>query len=305
MDVAFNTVTKRLVASEELWELEVVDKNIYYCPGCSVPLIPASYLKTNKKRPYFRCLKAKPHKIDCAYNENSKLIKIAQSQSISNEDGFPLPYPSKLIIEDKRTEKSNDNNTDNPATITTRNRLNKYGLGETKPNHHRTVSTIKNIVRHYIYFPYDRDVHLVVPYVSSDQTTYNSIFKNIWGGDTYTNNHIFYSKIFWIKAQEHKDYIEVKLMAGKWEDKVQKRACMLRVNIESSKERQRGLVLHEIRTTIQEAIENRDEVSGYIFFLGKQDEKDKFLFHTNSHKLISCLTIPKKTKSILIQNSNK
>lgn len=196
MDIAFNTITERLVTSEELWELEMIAKDIYCCPDCSIPLISASYLVTNKKRPYFRYLKTKPHKIDCAYSENSKLIKIAQFQSISNEDGFPFPYPSKLIIEDMKTKETNDNDTDIPSSSRTRNSLNEYGSGKTKPNHHRTVSTIKNIVRHYVCFPNNRHSGLTVPYVSSDQATYNSIFKNIWGGNLHSNYHIFFSKIY-------------------------------------------------------------------------------------------------------------
>ena len=64
MDVALNKITNRLVASEELWEFDVVDEEVYCCPDCLIPLKPASYLKTNKKRPYFRYLKDTPHKID-------------------------------------------------------------------------------------------------------------------------------------------------------------------------------------------------------------------------------------------------
>lgn len=297
MDIALNTITQRLVASEELWELEVVDKNIYSCPDCSISLIPASYLKTNKKRPYFRYLKANTHTFDCVYNENSKLVKTAQVQSISNEDGFPFPYPSKLIIDDVKTREANDNDSDIPSASTKRNTSKEYGSEAARPNHHRTVSTIKNIVRHYVCFRNDWHVPLIVPYVSSAQTTYNSIFKRIKnGGWHYDNYHIFYSNIFWNKAQEHDDYMEVKLVAGEWDNKVQKKACSLRINIESTQKRQRGLVLREINTTIQETIENKDKVNGFIFFLGKQDENDKYLFHTDSHKLISCLTIPKTAK---------
>jgi hypothetical protein len=296
MDIAFDTITEILVASEELWNLEVVDKDIYCCPDCNIPLFPASYRKINKKRPYFFHNKSKPHEIDCAYNENSKLIKTAQSQSISNEDGFPFPYPSKLIIEDRNTKEASDKDTDIPIPSIQRNGQKEYGYGEAKKNHHRTVSTIKNLVRHYICFPNDRHVQLIIPYVSSDQTTYNTIFKKIKVGDSYSNYHIFYSKIYWTSPNITDEYIEIRLTAGKWEDSKQIQPCWIRINIDSLNNRQRGLVLRELETTKQEAIKNKNSVNGFIFFLGKQDENDKFLFHTDSHKLISCLTVSKNTK---------
>jgi len=295
MDVAYNIVTTRLVASEELWALDVVDEKIYCCPDCVIPHKPA-YRKTNKKRPYFFHLNSTPHLINCAYNENSKLVKTAQTQSVSNEDGFPFPYPSKLIIEDENTREANENELDIPSASKKRNNSKEYGPREVKLNHHRTVSTIKNIVRHYICFPNDRHVHLAIPYVSSDQTTYNTIFKNIWGGDSYSNYHIFFSKIYWTSSNITDKYIEIRLAAGKWEDGKQIQPCWLRVNIDSLNNRQRRLVLREFETTKQEAIKNKDAVNGLIFFLGKQDENDKFLFHANSHKLISCLTVSKSAK---------
>ncbi|WP_075603784.1 hypothetical protein [Saccharicrinis aurantiacus] len=292
MDIAYNTVIKRLVASEELWELEVVEKDIYSCPDCYVPLAPASYLRTNKKRPYFRYLK--PHKIDCAYSENSSLIKTAQSKSISNKDGFPFPYPSKLIFENKNNQEAINNDTDVPRANRSKKKSNEYGSGKT--NHHRTVSTIKNIVRHYVCFPNDRHVGLTVPYVSSEQTTYNSIFKNIWGGVLYSTNHIFFSKIYWTSPEITEEHISIRLTAGEWEDGKQTKPCKLRININSLSSRQRALVLRELKTTKLEAMKNKASVNGYIFFLGKQDKNDRFLFHTDSHKLISCLTVLKSAK---------
>lgn len=295
MEIAFNTKTNRLSAIEELRELEIVDADIYCCPDYSTPLKPVSYLKSNKKRTCFFYLKSKLHSEDCVYNENSKLIKTAQTQSTSTEEGFPFPYPSKLVLNNENVELSNGID-DGIESLNSGNKKTECNYRNRETNHHRTVSTIKNIVRHFVTFPNDRDVMLSIPFVSSHQTSYRSIFKNIWGGDIYKDFYIFYSKIFWSKPQIYDDYIEIKLMAGVWENNQQKESCWLRINIDSSNSRHRNLVLKEINTTIEEAVDKKDKVYGYLFFLGKQDNDDEFMFHVDSYKLISSIVIEKRAK---------
>jgi hypothetical protein len=47
MDGTWNTVTQELDEAEELWKREAVDKSVYECPGCPIPVYPASYKQTN------------------------------------------------------------------------------------------------------------------------------------------------------------------------------------------------------------------------------------------------------------------
>ncbi len=295
MDVALNIITNTLTACEELWELNEVNKEIYRCPDCLTILVPASFLRTNKKRPYFFYLENKPHSTECSYNHINEIERKAQKQSIKTDGGFPLPFPSKLILNDVvdiETDALPRNSQSSVQSI-----VKKTFPEKTSLNHHRTVTTIRNIVRQFINFPHDRDLPLLIPFTESQNNTYSDVFKRIKNGINYNGYHIFYDRLYFSKPILNDNMMEIRLCAGIWEKKRQVKSCTLLIDLSSITPRQRELILKEIEVTRDEAIEtnnleNNERLLGYIFFLGKQDENNKQVFHTNNHRFISCITVP-------------
>lgn len=295
MDVALDIITNKLIACEELWELDEVNKEIYRCPDCLTNLIPASFLRTNKKRPYFFYLESKPHSVKCSYNHINEIERKARKQSIKTDGGFPLPFPSKLILNDALIKETDAVPGISQSSI--HNTVEDSFSEKTSLNHHRTVTTIKNIVRQFVNFPNDRDLPLLVPFTEPRNNTYSKVFKRVKDGINYNGYYIFYDRLYFSKPILNVNVLEIRLYTGIWEEKKQVKPCTLLINLSSITSRQRELILREIEVTRNEAIEtskfeNNKRLLGYIFFLGKQDENNKQVFHTNSHRFISCITVP-------------
>ena len=147
-----------------LYDLDSLDKDSFICIGCLEKAIPISYKPHNLQRPHFR---VKKHNKDCNINKYNELVKIGKKKKVSTSLGFPLPYPSKLYLQDKvKKVISNElikNNEDIKSVRTyTRNNEKK----ELDTYHQTTSSTIRPIVKHYLDFPFDRDIKLNIPFLS-------------------------------------------------------------------------------------------------------------------------------------------
>lgn len=173
--------TKMPIEADELPELYESNPSLsnsdFICIGCNGESIACSYKPENKRRPYFR---VDQHDNNCDVFEYSELTKNGKVKRISGSDGFPTSYPSKLYLQDKNTNKatSEDIGTDNDGNIRVVNTYKGSDLGAVDTNHNRTSSTIRPIVKHFVFFPHDRDCKLELPMVKN-QNTYNSIFRKI------------------------------------------------------------------------------------------------------------------------------
>ena len=96
VDSARDKRTGDIIDAEQLWDLEVVDKEAYECPGCGIQVFPASYRKNiNKKRPYFTPMDNK-HVQPCGVDGVEKLVKKAKSEQVGTPEGFPVPFPNQI-----------------------------------------------------------------------------------------------------------------------------------------------------------------------------------------------------------------
>ena len=182
-----------------LFKIGKLDKDSFVCSGCLSKAIPCSFKPDNLRRPHF---KVESHEENCDIFKYKQLLKVAKKQKITTASGFPLSYPSKLYLQDidKRiVEKNNKEGitTGVPKNITSyQNDGIKTTLNE---KHHRTSSTIRPIVKHFIEFPYDRSLSLQVPMLDSNLNTYNKVFKKI-------NKYKIDDKVFFENYQNLKLY---------------------------------------------------------------------------------------------------
>lgn len=296
MDIALNIITNNLIACEELWELDEINKEIYRCPDCLTNLIPASFLRTNKKRPYFFYLESKPHSPECAYNHANEIEKKARKKSIKTDEGFPLPFPSKLLLNDA-VNKETDALLGSFRLFVNNNATDSISKSSLLNHHHRTVTTIKNIVRQFINFPYDRDLPLSIPLSDPQNNTYSKVFKRIKNGVNYNGYYIFYDRLYFSKPLLLNNSLEIRLYSGAWEERKQINPCILRIDLSLITPRQTELIIKEIDVARNEAIEtSKLEITerklAYIFFLGRQDKTNSQVFQTSSHRFISCISVP-------------
>lgn len=186
------------IEADELPHLYEKNPNLnesdFICIGCKGESTACSFKPNNKRRPYFRVDKHEP---DCDVYKYKELTKTGIKKRVSNTDGFPLPYPSKLYLQDKDIRKVNEDDLDsiNDNSLKT---VTSYTNSSNKKintvNHNRTSATIRPIVKHFIDFPYDRDCKLELPMVEGN--TYKSIFRKInqYEIDIKNNNDI---KVKW------------------------------------------------------------------------------------------------------------
>ncbi|WP_104657868.1 hypothetical protein [Ralstonia insidiosa] len=305
MDSAQDKITGEIVEAEQLWLIEHVDKDRYVCRGCGIKLTPAAYRPENVVRPYFTARDG-DHKPDCDVDGERKLVAKGKKQRLSTpKDGFPAPYPSRLVLRDQRaiTGDANDGGGDAPAGGATRQRENGNHDSPTA-NRRRVANTIRPICRTFIDFPYDRDLELNVPGI--DATNYLSVFKKLKWDELarYPDTKIFYAAIRWSKPLDSDDYLEVSLDAGERDkDRRLVRGHRVRVEWATWSKAKRTYVRNEIEAARKEAIAAKDtgtKEKGYLFFIGEQDTDDVALFHVTDHRLICCLvaeiTYPKLEK---------
>jgi hypothetical protein len=161
----------------KMYDDGILNKEDFICSGCFAKAIPCSYQPTNLVRPYFRI---DEHDEDCYIIKYNELVKTGKKKKVSTSSGFPLPYPSNLYLQEKIIkviDKDSDNETSSIKTITSYTQ--NTDKTEASTSHHRTSSTIRPIVKHFISFPYDRDISLNLPMIDSATNTYRKIFKKI------------------------------------------------------------------------------------------------------------------------------
>lgn len=290
MDSARDLYTGKIIEAEQLWLLPLVNANGYICRGCDALVTPCSYQPQNKRRPYFRVKQG--HKVDCDVEGEMELVRRARKERVTAQDGFPGRFPRKLVLHETRfvvsdTYRAPSHIGEPPSS--------QYNEINAKNNDHcRTASTIRPICRVFINFPFDRDLPLMVPGISSK--TYQYVFWSLKSNQIirYPTLKIFYAPISWKALVINDDRLEIQLNAGEWGEKGFSRPYKVNINWKNWGTAKRNYVVKEIEATRLEAIEagkqGKNE-KGWLFFIGKQDSIDPSIFHVEDHRLICCLVV--------------
>jgi hypothetical protein len=232
-----------------------LDNENFICLGCNAQAIPCSYKPSNLRRPYYKILQ---HEQKCEIQEYQKFIKIGQKKKISSEDGFPVPYPSKLYLTNKNKKIISGNKeqkSENSKEI--KNYKQHSENVSINTAHHRTSSTIRPIVKHFINFPYDRHLDLDIPMIKFN--TYNSSFRKIYTYETsneqfqekYSIPRIYYGKLSLEKNSLIKNDNTIIL---KFLDK--DKNITLKIDISNWSKRKINEVINEI-TDLQSIVKNQ------------------------------------------------
>ena len=291
MDSAREKCSGEIVDAEQLWDMEVVNKDAYLCPGCGIQVFPASYRRhINKKRPYFTPMDNK-HIQPCGVDGAEKLIKKARSEKVGAPDGFPVPFPNRLHFDEERRVTAGG---DMPGA--------GHGLGRTRTRannvrvakyHGHTVKTIRPICRIFMDFPHNR-AQLPLEIKGCPGTTYATVFRRLgfFGIEIQQlPTRLFYAALRWDTADETETCIEWVLDAGEWPKGAPRPVDFYKVRVMWAgwTERQRNTLREEIEIA-------KDMVKGkaaqpekaWLFFVGTQDAQDASLFVVDRYPFISC-----------------
>lgn len=289
MESAIDKVTGEIIDAEQLWLIEIVDKERYICRGCGEKAVPASFQPENVVRPYFRST----HNADCDVSGEAKLIARGRLEKLGSKlTGFPPPYPSKLVLVDDRVVVDHGPRSDHPLPARTRGGPRVDGGGSTDIQRKRSAGTIRPISRTFINYPYDRYLDLSVPGVEAKN--YAQVFKKLKWDEllSYPDQKIFYAAMRWSPPSRTDDHIEVYLDGGEREDKKLVRPYRVRIAWAEWSKSKRTYVSNELEVARKDAIagaEKKTNKKAYLFFLGRQDEADLTLFHVTDHRLICCI----------------
>jgi hypothetical protein len=300
MDSARDIVSREVIDAEQLWLIDLVDKERYVCPGCNVQIWPASYLRgVNKKRPYFTLGKSGQHVVPCNVDGSEKLILTAKTKGINRPQGFPLPFPNKLILTDSRPVQVNSD----PLSIE------NIGFAPCSRDHERsrdllhhghTVKTLRPICRAFMNYPYDRaSLPLHVP--NCRGSNFSSIFRRLGKLVRFQDQtHLYYAALQWPAPIQTTAHIEWLLDAGDWNTARNRRGTSYRVRVHWSQwsSVQRDTLKHEVDFALQEAKAKGGQVKAWMFFVGTQNIDDYTLLELDRYQLICCLEGPKSLEPL-------
>lgn len=297
MDVARNRHSGELVEAEQLWDMEVVDREAWICRSCPTQVYPASYdAAVNKRRPYFTLGRINRHAEGCAVDGEQGIVSRGRKERVGNSDGFPMPFPSKLVLGDEPAAPVGPHKLS--FTSSTLAAVHAAARASVHKRHHgHTIRTIRPACRTYINFPNDREfLPLDIPGVRGK--TYAQVFWCIPNKKPafFANpRHLFYAPIRWKEAPVATEaHCELTLNAGEWDGAARRYVslCRLRVDWSGWSPARRNALLREIDAARAEALEQArqdGQVKGWIFFAGEQDGADPALFHVGDERFICAL----------------
>ncbi|UJB72771.1 hypothetical protein HRE53_29615 (plasmid) [Acaryochloris sp. 'Moss Beach'] len=165
------------------WTADDIRREFYFtCLACRVEMIPCAIGTNYKRVPYFRKPKKTPHELGCDISGYEKLLNRKVRKRVSTPDGFPVPYPSKLVFVEEM-DSSSEVAYSKPRSY--------------RPEHNYTATLIRTLVKHFIAFPdpVDRNLPLTVPVIG--QSTYGEIFQRIQylKGYNFQDLRIYYGQL--------------------------------------------------------------------------------------------------------------
>jgi hypothetical protein len=292
MDSALDRITGQIVEAALLHLSTTVDSSRYLCPGCEVPVIPASYLPENKVRAHFKTKKEQPHVLDCDVFGEAKLVSRAKKERVTSPtNGFPGSYPNRLHLEDER-EVVAEGALPQARTGGRDRGMAEGGVESLHRQRRWPAKTIRPLASTFMNYPFDRDLPLTVPGVEGAR--FQDVFEHIKNNQiiVYEKTRIFYAPIQWSKPVENLDVFEVKLGRGEWEDKRLVRSYRVRVIWADWSESRKRHIRNEIevaRNEAMDAVKKGSKAKGWLFFLGHQAADDSSLFLVKDHRLICCI----------------
>jgi hypothetical protein len=300
MDSARDIATREVIDAEQLWLLNLVDKERYICPGCDIQIWPASYLRgVNKKRPYFTLGKSNHHAIKCNVDGNNELISAAKTKSISRSQGFPLPFPNRLILNDSRPVRASCDEVPGENIRFTLGGGDHERYGNLL-RHGHTVKTLRPICRAFMNYPYDREnLPLQVP--NCHGFNFASVFLRLSKLLRFHDQtHLYYAALQWPAPIQTAAHIEWQLDAGDWDTARNRRGTSYRVRVYWSKwsSVQRDTLKREVDFALQEAKLSGGMVKAWMFFVGTQNIDDYTLLELDRYQLICCLEGPKSLEPL-------
>jgi hypothetical protein len=296
LDTARDGVTLEHIDAEALWALDIVDTERYICRGCRQQVFPASYDRAvNLKRPYFRVGAGKRHAPDCKVDGEEVLVGKARRQSVYSGQGFPLPFPSRVVLGEERAVVADPSLGEIP-TASGRPSGQGAGRAQSTGHHGHTVTTIKSVCTTFLDAPFDRNIlPLRIPGIEG--RTYQEVFrhaKTALRADGQVRA-LFYAPIRWKAEPNCSDVAcEVMLNTGVWDDGLRDFSEPMRVRIDWREwtERKRKVFLYSYAVAQQEAREkarSNSGVKGWLFFVGMIDPLDRRLFLVDSFRTICCI----------------
>jgi hypothetical protein len=293
MDSAREKISGHVVEAESLWDLEIVDTHGYECHGCGIAVYPASYEKgENKKRPYFS-RRTNTHATDCQIDGKEKIVKQAAKGAVSRPEGFPIPYPNRLVLVDRRPTVRPEG--DESADVATGGRTGTTSQsGDRAGGHHgHTCGTIRPMCRMFIDFPYDR-THLEAHVPGCSGSTYQSVFVRLPKSEVAVHpapKNLYYAPLMWSRPLVTEEYIEWRLNAGEWDAQLNRRSetrgYRVRAMWNTWTKRQRDTVQYEMEVCRQEAINAKQtRFKAWLFCVGVQSADDPTLIVVDDHRLI-------------------
>jgi len=274
------------ISTEELSEYECVDEN------CKIELIPCSYKRINKIRPYFKSFTNIDHTNKCQFSRFLKLLNQAKKRRLEASEFENLPYPSKLIKPVKKLKENTLKQKEivddlEEVTGTKRKSTNQF---EESANANRSVTTIYQIVDFYLNCPYNRDVELNI---IDKAETYLYWFRRIKNDKKYDGLRIYFGKLhtksgyvnkksnkITIKLFECQDWQKQKGAGFINNSKVQINPFTVNVDLENLSSHKTSRLMNEIEFAINEKKKyfSNKKKNAYVFFLGKPTPNVKFSF---------------------------
>lgn len=311
MDNAIYIPTEELVSAEDLCGWESVDEDGFVCRACYIAVEPVAYKKGMKRRPYFRLYKNTRHQNDCGIDGYEKLVLNAKYNAVSDKDGFPIPYPNKMVIVTSREQVANNRESGSSKDKSVSNGKSQGEDDKNRKKHNRTTTTIRPLARHFIDFPHsnDRNIPLIVEGINCEEcNTYSTVFKRISatkiGSNLYPGKRIFYGSVYTAKYNDKPKNINlsnsfiVNLAQGLWVEELggkRKPEKLYQVIVDYSTWSTKAVntIKREIeiaKDEYWEAVkEKNSNTKAWLFFIGEQDKDDPFLFYVNNHRCICCL----------------
>ena len=297
LDTARDANTMLPVTAEVLWTKDYVDREGFICEGCTLQVFPASYDRSvNRKRPYFRIGPGETHKGECWVPGKGAVVAEARKHSVRGADGFPMPFPNKLVLDESRGAVADAESTmANPA----QGRVSSTGgtKGAAKGHHGHTARTIRPVCKAFCNMPFDRDVlPLRIPGV--DGSTYGQIFRHAKAalrrsGDARA---LYYGPIRWAaKPVIIDDGCELTLNTGEWSEEKRSFTSLMRVRLDwkAWTPAQQRAIVRDYEVAQEDAREEANsggKKKGLLFFVGTVDASDRALFHTSEFRMVCCLT---------------
>ncbi len=294
MESALNRITGEVVDAEQLWLLDLVDKDSYVCRGCGVKVLPASFRPTNLVRPYFTIGSSGVHLPECDVDGEQRLIQQARQERVSTPRvGFPAPYPSRLVLKERREVVDGSAANDDAVPRGRSDAPESPPRSASTAQRKRVVATIRQICRTFINFPYDRDLELSVPGVEADK--YYGVFKKLKWDELrrYPEPKIFYAAMRWGKPIDEATHMEIVVDAGQREGSKLVVGHRVRIEWADWSEARKTYVRRELEVAREEAKRafeaGQKQKKAFVFILGTQDAVDPVLFRVLDHRLICCI----------------